>query len=216
MIRGLHRPLKRSLNIGLLFNGGTCIIRGDQESRVSGITTFEKAVANAVLNNKDLVKVAFAGGCIFYTVGKFAKKVFPDLNGFSKFAAQVITATVFTSAFQFQTVLIIGVAQMLFLKIASKIGYFDVKRGVVSPPFLHNLNENAKYDLLPCGGNERRETQVESALNRAQYSNCLMIANTGAGKTSVVRAIAKKLAENKIPKTSFFYGKTIYSLDVLN
>ncbi len=166
-------------------------------------------------NLAPLASELFAHFTLCYAVGEFAKKIFPALNGPHWSIAQVaITWGVSHFVLDRTRFFTIAMISYVFVSVLSQLSFFDKKSSRL-PDFLENLNAAAARDPLSYAGHVKREKQLEDALSLVGTPNCMMIANTGAGKTSLVKGIAKKIVEDKISPSSVFYRKTIYSLSMI-
>lgn len=110
-----------------------------------------------------------------------------------------------------------GVTKETFLDAISKNSKSDLKgKNKVEKllaEFCVNLNEEAKAGNIDplIGRNKEVETLVQ-ILARRKKKNAILIGEAGVGKTAIVEGLARRITENKVPKT--LEENTIYSLDM--
>lgn len=110
-----------------------------------------------------------------------------------------------------------GVTKETFLDAISKNSKADLKgKNKVEKllaEYCVNLNEEAKAGNIDplIGRNKEVETLVQ-ILARRKKKNAILIGEAGVGKTAIVEGLARRITENKVPKT--LEENTIYSLDM--
>ena len=81
--------------------------------------------------------------------------------------------------------------------------------------FTRNLNEEAKESRIdPLIGREEEVSDLIHILARRKKNNCVLVGESGVGKTAIAEGLAKKIVDGEVPKT--LKNKVIYSLDLGN
>lgn len=79
--------------------------------------------------------------------------------------------------------------------------------------YCENLSEKAKNKKIdPVIGREKEIEEIQLVLARKSKANAILIGDPGVGKTAVAEGIAKKIADNEVPK--FIKDHTVYSIDI--
>jgi ATP-dependent Clp protease ATP-binding subunit ClpA len=148
-------------------------------------------------------------------VDKFAQRVFPSMEESYK---TVVKAACFAAVFQDYSVypyltMASFSAAIIFIEAIRKL--YGPSKQAPCPPFLENLNAKYKGKPQTVFGNDRRIKILARGLIGIDKKNALMIGLPGIGKTKIVEGAAWQIANDKLEdKTSVFYGKTIYFLQL--
>lgn len=79
--------------------------------------------------------------------------------------------------------------------------------------FTVNLNEEAKQSRIdPLIGRETEVSDLVHILARRKKNNCILVGESGTGKTAIAEGLAKKIVDGEVPLV--LKDKVVYSLDL--